>query len=58
SFGAFGWSGEAPERIFDTMKHVLKMDMTGGALMLKKVGIGGALNMAHEYGREIAKKIM
>ena len=47
SFGAFGWSGEAPERIFDTMKHVLNMDMAGGAL-----------NMAHEYGRETAKKIM
>ncbi len=58
AFGSFGWSGEAPERIFDTMKHVLNMDMAGGALMLKKVGIGGALNMAHEYGREIAKKIM
>ena len=27
SFGAFGWSGEAPGRIFDTMKHILKMDM-------------------------------
>lgn len=30
AFGAFGWSGEAPGRIFDTMTHVLKMSMVGG----------------------------
>ena len=26
AFGAFGWSGEAPDRIFDTMKHIFKME--------------------------------
>jgi len=30
SFGAFGWSGEAPDRIYDTMKNIFKMDMVGG----------------------------
>ena len=29
AFGAFGWSGEAPGRIFDTMTHILKMNMAG-----------------------------
>ena len=57
SFGAFGWSGEAPDRIFDTMKHILKMDMVGGALRLKSAALGGGTQMAQEYGRNIAKKL-
>jgi multimeric flavodoxin WrbA len=27
SFGAFGWSGEAPGRIYETMKNIFKMNM-------------------------------
>ena len=30
AFGAFGWSGEAPRRIFDTMVNIFKMDMVSG----------------------------
>ena len=57
SFGAFGWSGEAPGRIYDTMKHVLGMDMVTGPLMLKSASLGGGTQMAQDYGREIGKKI-
>ncbi|NCC93139.1 MAG: FprA family A-type flavoprotein [Opitutae bacterium] len=57
AFGAFGWSGEAPDRIFDTMKHIFKMDMVGGPLRLKSSKLGGGLQMAQDYGREIAKKL-
>lgn len=57
AFGAFGWSGEAPDRIFDTMKHVLKMDMVNGALRLKSSSLGGGIQMAQDYGREIAGKL-
>ncbi len=56
AFGAFGWSGEAPGRIFDTMTHILKMDMVREPLMLKSADLGGAIIMAQDYGREIAKK--
>jgi flavorubredoxin len=56
SFGAFGWSGEAPGRIFDTMKHILKMEMAGGPLMLKSASLGGGTQMAQDYGRQVAKK--
>jgi flavorubredoxin len=55
AFGAFGWSGEAPDRIFDTMKHILKMKMVGSALRLKSSTIGGGIQMAQDYGKEIAK---
>ena len=57
SFGAFGWSGEATDRIFDTMKHVLKMDMVGSSLRVKSVLLGGGEKAAQDYGREIGKKI-
>ena len=30
AFGAFGWSGEAPDRIFDTMRHIFRMEMVSG----------------------------
>ncbi|BBO85985.1 hypothetical protein DSCO28_65510 [Desulfosarcina ovata subsp. sediminis] len=30
AFGAFGWSGEAPDRIFNTMYHILGMDLNNG----------------------------
>ncbi len=56
SFGAFGWSGEAPDRIYDTMKHIFNMNMVSGPLRLKSATLGGAVKMAHDYGAEIVKK--
>jgi flavorubredoxin len=57
SFGAFGWSGEANDRIFETMKHILKMGMVGDTLRLKSSSLGGGMQMAQDYGRQIAKKL-
>ena len=57
AFGAFGWSGEAPDRIFETMQHIFKMDMVSGPLRLKSSALGGGIQMAQDYGREIAKKL-
>lgn len=57
AFGAFGWSGEAPPRIYNTLKHVLRMDMVGGPLMLKSATMGGGIKMAQDYGREVARKM-
>ncbi len=58
SFGAFGWSGEAPRRIYDTMKNIFGMNMVSGPLMLKSAALGGGLVMAHDYGKEINKKLI
>jgi flavorubredoxin len=58
AFGAFGWSGEAPGRIFDTMTNVFKMNMVGEPLRLKSAALGGGAAMAQDYGREIAKKAL
>jgi flavorubredoxin len=57
AFGAFGWSGEAPSRIFETMAHIYKMEMVGGPLQLKSVSLGGGIKMAQGYGKEIAEKL-
>lgn len=57
SFGAYGWSGEASDRIFDTMKNIFKMDMVSGSLRLKSAHLEGGTQMAQDYGREIAKKM-
>ena len=57
AFGAFGWSGEAPGRIFDTMENIFKMNMVSGPLRLKSSSLGGGLQMAQDYGREIAQKL-
>jgi flavorubredoxin len=57
AFGAFGWSGEAPDRIFDTMANIFKMNMVSGPLRLKSASMGGGTAMAQNYGQEIAAKI-
>lgn len=57
SFGAFGWSGEAPDRIYETMKNIFKMDMVRGSLRLKSASLEGGVRMAHDYGKEIASKM-
>ena len=57
AFGAFGWSGEAPERIYNTMANVFKMAMVGDPLMLKNASLGGGIQMAQEYGKSIAGKL-
>ena len=57
SFGAYGWSGEALDRIFGTMKNIFGMDMVGDPLRLKSLDLGGGSQMAQEYGRQIGKKI-
>lgn len=57
AFGAFGWSGEAPDRIYDTLQHICKMDLVSGPLRLKATSLQGGIRMAQEYGRAIAQKL-
>lgn len=57
AYGAFGWSGEAPDRIYDTMKNIFKMNMVSGPLRLKSSSLGGGVQMAQAYGKEIGKNI-
>jgi len=57
AFGAFGWSGEAPDRIYGTMKNIFKMDMVKEPLRLKSASLGGGTQMAQDYGRDIGKKL-
>ena len=54
SFGAYGWSGEAAGRIFDTMDHIFGMKMVSGPLMLKASWVQGGIQAAQDYGKSIA----
>ena len=58
TFGAFGWSGEASYRIYETMENIFKMDMVSGPLRLKSSRLEGGKKMAQDYGREVGKKLM
>jgi len=57
AFGAYGWSGEAAERIFDTMKNIYGMEMVGGPLMLKTSSVDGGIKVAQAYGKELAARL-
>lgn len=57
SFGAYGWSGEAAKRIFDTMTHVYKMKMVSGPLMLKASWAEGGIEAAQDYAKSITALI-
>ena len=57
AFGAFGWSGEAPERIYNTMLNIYKMKMVSGPLALKSSLLAGGTQMAQQYGRDIAATV-
>ncbi|WP_300465076.1 flavodoxin domain-containing protein [Desulfobacula sp.] len=57
SFGAYGWSGEAAGRIFDTMDHIFGMKMVSGPLMLKASWVQGGIQAAQDYGKSIAALI-
>ena len=57
AFGAYGWSGEAAERVFETMQNIYGMEMAGGPLMLKSAVVDGGIKAAQSYGRELAARV-
>lgn len=57
AFGAYGWSGEANKRIFETMNYIFKMKMASGPLMIKASWVEDGVETAQAYGKEIADMI-
>lgn len=57
AFGAYGWSGEANKRIFDTMQYVFKMKMAAAPLMIKASWVEDGVEEAQNYGKQIAEMI-
>ena len=55
AFGAFGWSGEAPGRIYGTMENIFKMKMVKEPLMLKSSSLGGGIRTStFPYGEIVS----
>ncbi len=57
AFGAYGWSGEASEKIYAIMKNTFEMDMVGSFFRLKAEEIEDNKKEAQDYGREIVRKL-
>ncbi len=57
TFGAYGWSGEAAERIYDTMRNIFQMEMVNTPLMLKSADVEGGIKMAQAYGKELVENL-
>ena len=57
TFGAYGWSGEAGVRLFETMSHIFGMKMVSDPLMLKASWVEGGIEAAQDYGASVAALI-
>jgi flavorubredoxin len=57
SFGSYGWSGEAPVRIFETMQHVFRMNMVDEPLRIQSAQLTGAEQRCRDLGARIAMEI-
>ncbi len=59
AFGSYGWSGEAPQRIHDTMKNLYRMNMIDSALRVQMPTRPGLLEeVSHAYASILINKIM
>jgi flavorubredoxin len=58
AFGAYGWSGEAPKKIHETMEFTLGMEMADNVLRIKTpVALENLRQDSKTFGREIGQKI-
>lgn len=58
AFGAYGWSGEAPQRIHDTMKNLYRMNMVDSPLRVQIPARSGFIEeVSHAYGSKLIDKI-
>lgn len=60
AFGSHTHSGESPPMLFDTMKHVFKMDMTTlGPLSLTEATVdsGDGMKAGQDYGKALGEKL-
>jgi flavodoxin len=60
AFGSYTHSGDAPSIIFDTMEHVLKMNMVDlGAFNLKEhlIGTMDGIRACQAYGKGVSEKV-
>jgi len=54
AFGSYGWSGEAPQRIYDTMKNLYRMNMVDSTLRVQVPARPELLEkVSHDYGSKL-----
>ncbi|HID19939.1 MAG TPA: FprA family A-type flavoprotein [Methanophagales archaeon] len=57
AFGAYGFSGESIDMIYDTMKHIFEMDVIEPAFKQKTSEVITGEKECKEFGKKIAAKI-
>jgi flavorubredoxin len=58
AFGSYGWSGEAPDRIYQTLKNIFNLKLPNSALKIKSSFSSiGDTHQALIYGQEIGQMI-
>ena len=57
AFGAFGWSGEATDVIFETMSHTLGIDMVAEPLRIQSATAEEDCETARQYGMLVAARL-
>lgn len=58
AFGSYGWSGEAPERIYETMNHIFEMHMPGEPLRIKSPLLEEGVQFVKDYAKSIADMLI
>lgn len=58
TFGAYGWSGEAPKRIHDTITYVFRMDTIREPLRVSSGASKIAPKAIQNFCKELAAKIL
>jgi flavorubredoxin len=56
-FGSFGWSGEAPQLVYEIMRNKFELNIEEQPLRIKYTPDGAGLERCKDLGRRIAKRL-
>ena len=58
AFGSYGWSGEAPRMLLETMKNKFEIETIGPPLLLKYTPDEKGLEECRKLGKSVAERII
>jgi len=58
AFGSYGWTGEAPRLILETMKNKFEMQVIEPPLLAKYIPDQNTLNACKDLGKRVSESLM
>ena len=58
AFGSYGWTGEAPRLILETMKNKFEMQVIEPPLLAKYIPDQNTLNACKDLGKKVSESLM